>query len=123
MTSHLSDRNVIKSNTFLLIFVVGTSFFENRIVEEKHINALKRSIVENDDELVELAMAFGWRHSEGRQFCMDCKEMRLHMKFFLLVKKWTYKLGDTATIGKLISALDDIEKGGEAKRILLSIVH
>ncbi|XP_065826321.1 uncharacterized protein [Oscarella lobularis] len=94
--------------------------FETQIVEEKHINALKSSIVENEDELVELAMAFGWKHAEGQQFCTDYKEKKLRMKFFLLVEKWTAKLGEAATIGKLISALGDIEKGGKAKRILES---
>ena len=106
-------------NAFLLTFAVGVSF-ETQIVEEKHINALKSSIVENEDELVELAMAFGWKHAEGQQFCTDYKEKKLRMKFFLLVEKWTAKLGEAATIGKLISALGDIEKGGKAKRILES---
>ena len=99
------------------LIVVGVSF-ENQIVEEKHIHALKKSVIESESELVELAMELGWQFSEAKQFCCDNKEEKLRMKFFLLVKKWTSKLGDAATIGKLIGALEDIEKGGEAKRIL-----
>ena len=77
-------------------------------------------MIERESELIELAMELGWQSSEAKQFCCDNKEEQLRMKFFLLVKKWTTKLGDAATIGKLIGALDDIEKGGVATKILRS---
>ena len=91
---------------------------EDQLVEDRHIEALESEIFSNTDELVSFGKALtGWSHTKTDIFFSNMKDSKINHKFSSLLRAWVDK-EDPPTIGKLLSALEKVEKGGVAKTIL-----
>ena len=89
------------------------------MVEERHIDCLKRKIIGCTEDLQDFTKyLLGWESTEAEQFLSNYIHQGIATKFFKVAKKWTDIEGTNATVGKLLEAFEKVEKKGAALKVL-----
>ena len=89
------------------------------MVEERHINCLKREVIDCVEDLQQFTEhLLGWTSTRAKQCLNDYDGQTIATKFFNVAKKWTDARGTDATVGKLLEAFDKVGKKGVASNML-----